>query len=516
MSLIRFARMCEAIEQQNRTTDKIRILDESLSSFSNPNVVLDILSLNLETNNIGNKRAVTWIANSLQMFEDEVKSQAGMWSDLGEGIYKFLDGEWNEDSNYTIRNMYSLLTLDCSSINSNSYTMVKEALNEMSALEVKWFIRYWLRHPRNGIGNKALASLLKRRFNTQYREEYLKLHSPSEVFRYLSSGNTPPTHSGVGKYVQCSLAKKFKTPYVTPDNYLIDYKYDGNRYQIHRDKDNIIIFNRKGKVVTRQYPDIVELAKTFNASTFILDTEIYPVERVGSTAPADHKKLATRVHSKDIETAVETCPVHLVIFDILYYMGHSLIEQKYKERLIHMPDFPSINRAISFTDKDIERAYNMAINEGFEGVMIKDLDATYQAGRRTNAMVKHKPPRIDLDVVITSAKYGDGKRSNVFGTFGISVKDDSSSTGYLSIGSVGTGLSEGDLMFLTTELKKIIEKFNADVFHVLPRVVLEVTCDLISRDAEGNYGLRFPRVLRIRNDKFAKECNSILDLQMMA
>ena len=158
----------------------------------------------------------------------------------------------------------------------------------------------------------------------------------------------------------------------------------------------------------------------------------------------------------------------------------------------------------------------MAINEGFEGIMIKDLDATYQAGRRTSAMVKHKPPRIDLDVVITSAKYGNGKRSNVFGTFGISVKDDSSSTGYLSVGSVGTGLSDGDLMFLTTELKKIIEKFNAEVFHVLPRVVLEVTCDLISRDAEGNYGLRFPRVLRIRNDKFAKECNSILDLQMMA
>jgi len=516
MSLIRFARMCEAIEAQDRTTEKIRVLDESLSSFSNPTVVLDILSLNLEPNNIGNKRAITWVANSLEMFEDEVKTQIDMWNDLGEGIFMFLDGEWNSDSNYTIRNLYSFLTLDCSSINSDSYSIIKEAMNEMSALEVKWFLRYWLRHPRNGIGEKALTQLLKRRFSSEYRDSYIKVHSPAEIFRYLSNGETPPVHSGVGKFVQCSLAKKFQQPYKLPVEFLIDYKYDGNRYQIHRDRDSVIIFNRKGKVVTRQYPDIVELVKTFNATTFILDTEIYPVISRGKTEPSEHKNLATRVHSKDIESAVEKCPVHLVIFDILYYMGHSLIEQKYKERLIHMPDFPSVNRAISFTDRDIERAYNMAINDGFEGIMIKDLNSTYQAGRRTSAMVKHKPPRIDLDVVITSAKYGEGKRGNVFGTFGVSVKDDSTSTGFTPIGSVGSGLSEGDLVYLTTELKKIVEKFSSDVFHVLPRIVLEVTCDLISRDADGNYGLRFPRVIRIRNDKFAKECNSILDVQMMA
>ena len=117
---------------------------------------------------------------------------------------------------------------------------------------------------------------------------------------------------------------------------------------------------------------------------------------------------------------------------------------------------------------------------------------------------------------VHNAKYGDGKRRNVFGTFGISVKDDSSPTGYTSVGSVGTGFSDGDLMFLTTELKKIVEEFTVETFHILPRVVLEITCDLISRDAEGNYGLRFPRAIRIRNDKFPKDCNSMLDVEMMA
>jgi len=515
MSLIRFARMCEAVEQQDRTTDKITIINESLSSFSDPQMVLDILSLNIDKNNIGNKRAITWLANSLQMFEDEVNTQADIWGDLGEGLKMFLEDEWNDDSELTIRNLYSLLTLDCSSINSNSYTTISESLNAMSALELKWFIRYWLRHPRNGVGTKAMARVLKRRFPNEEIDSFLKIHSASEVFRYLSNGNTPPTITGVGKYIPCSLAKKYKSPYKTPENYILDFKYDGNRYQIHRERDSVIIFNRKGKVVTRQYPDIVELVKTFNASTFILDTEIYPVEREGSDIPAEHKKLATRVHSKDVESAVQDCPVHLVIFDILFYMGTNLVENTYRERLIHMPDFPSWNRADTYTDGDIETAYNRAINEGFEGIMIKDLDAPYQAGKRTDAMMKHKPPRIDLDVVITSAKYGDGKRRNVFGTFGISVKDDSTPTGFTSIGSVGTGLSEGDLVYLTTELKKVVEKYDAETFYVLPRVVLEITCDLITRDSEGNYGLRFPRVVRIRQDKYAKECNSMLDVQMI-
>ena len=369
MSLIRFARMCEAIEQQDRTTDKIRIIDESLSSFTDAQLVLDILARNYDKNNIGNKRAITWLANSLQMFEDEVKTQADAWGDLGEGLKMFLEDEWNDDSNITIRSFYSLLTLNCSTINSDSYTLINSSLNEMSALEVKWFIRYWLRHPRNGIGEKALVTLLKRRFPNTPISAYIKLHSASEIFRYLSNGNTPPTMTGVGKFIPCSLAKKFKTPFKIPDNFILDYKYDGNRYQIHRNNDSVIIFNRKGKVVTRQYPDVVEIVKTFNASSFILDTEIYPVANKGSYEPVEHKKLATRVHSKDIETAVEACPVHMVIFDVLFYMGINLIEETYRNRLVHLPDFPSWNRVFSYTDKDIDRAYNMAINEGFEGNM---------------------------------------------------------------------------------------------------------------------------------------------------
>ena len=92
MSLIRFARMCEALELQDSTKNKIKIIDESLSSFSNPRIVIDILSLNLEVNSIGNKRAITWVANALELFDSEVKAEEEIWGDIGD-----FDSHWIVD-----------------------------------------------------------------------------------------------------------------------------------------------------------------------------------------------------------------------------------------------------------------------------------------------------------------------------------------------------------------------------------------------------------------------------------
>ena len=100
----------------------------------------------------------------------------------------------------------------------------------------------------------------------------------------------------------------------------------------------------------------------------------------------------------------------------------------------------------------------------------------------------------------------------MFGTYGISVIDGSD---YVSVGSVGTGFSDSDLTLLTTDLKKIVESYEGDTFHFLPRVVLEVTADLVSTDDDGNIGLRFPRAVRVREDKYAKEADTLQTVQEM-
>ena len=141
--------------------------------------------------------------------------------------------------------------------------------------------------------------------------------------------------------------------------------------------------------------------------------------------------------------------------------------------------------------------------------MIKDLNAPYQS-KRTDSLLKYKPPRVELDVVITSGEYGKGKRAGVIGTYGVSVRDGSD---YVDIGKVGSGISEEEMYSLDNQLKRIVDSFNGGTYHFLPRIVLEVTCDLISQNQDGTYGMRFPRIVRIRDDKFPADCNTLDDVE---
>lgn len=515
MTLMKFARMCEAIEMASGSNRKQEIISESIRSFSNPNIVLDILSEQLEPNNIGVKKARIWLAEMLEVFEDEVIASENLWGDLAEGIYQMVL-EPKTDTQHTMQSLLSLLTLDCSSKNTTSFLIIKEELTKMTGLEMKWFVRYWLRTPRNGISSSNVYKALKIHFGDSYNVKYNNYHSPSAIYSSLVNNSVLKQTNNVGLFVKPMLAKKYEGK--VPDNYIIDTKYDGNRYQIHISNNDVIIFNRTGKIVTEQFRDIASLQDISICKDMILDCEIYPINVDGS--PAEHKKLATRVHSKNKVQAMIDCPVKLVVFDMLYVDGKSLIEEPYHIRLTklrsiidkkYITEFFSTNVLGKYEDSsDLMQSYNIAINRGFEGIMIKDLDAPYAIGKRNNCLLKHKPPTINLDVVIDSAKYGEGNRSDVFGSFGISVKDES---GYVNVGSVGTGFSQMDLIKLTTDLKKIVDKYDKDIFYVLPRIVLEVTCDLISQDVDGNFGLRFPRLVKIRDDKFPADINTLEDIR---
>ena len=244
----------------------------------------------------------------------------------------------------------------------------------------------------------------------------------------------------------------------------------------------------------------------------ILDSEIYPINRDGS--PAEHKKLGKRVHKKDKAEAVRECPVNLAVFDVLSFNGASLLVETQEVRIKKLLEIVPKEYQTHIFDSDatIESCYNMAIDWGYEGIMIKDASMIYEAGKRSKGWLKYKPPRIELDVVITSGTYGKGTRTGLFGSFGISVKDGSS---YVNVGKVGTGFSDEELVWLTNELRKSIDRMDNGVYHFLPRIVLQVTSDLVTNDADGNIGLRFPRSMRVRHDKFASDVDTIQTVREM-
>jgi DNA ligase-1 len=396
-------------------------------------------------------------------------------------------------------------------------------LLNMSSLEKKWFLRFWLRKPRNGCGGGS-GGVVRKMIAEVYNEKesvikkYSQLHSLSDIAVYLERGEVPSSELRIGHYLKPMLAKAVPKE-KWPKNRLLELKYDGARYQIHKSKDDLIIFNRKGLPVTDKFPDIVEEVNSWVnlPDDYIIDTEIYPITLDGQPAPFKH--MTTRIHLKDIAAAVERCPVKLAVFDCMRYDVENLLDLSLNNRLETINKFP--NQAIRnvlvdgksrIITSDSDVFYNLAINDGYEGMMVKDLDAPYQSGKRSVSWAKYKPPRFELDVVITGARYGDGKRASVYGSYDIAVKDGPQ---FIQIGSIGTGFTDADLLNLTNQSRKIISAVDSGTYKLLPRIVLEVTCDLVTQDAEGNYGLRFPRMLRIRDDKPVSDINTIEDLEAM-
>lgn len=484
------------------------MISKGMENFEDNESLVTILSLEYPSANMGLAKAKKWIAKSFDLHDEEIDGDMVIYDDLGDVIY-FLDPSAISTEVFSLASVVRFLNTEFNALDSESFNLFSHIIQSMSALERKWFIRYLLRTPRNGINEGTVLKVLAKHYDKTQAEvkKHRSYNNLTSLTAYYMRDETPPMILEHGTFVKPMLAKAVPTR-KWPKNRIVDFKYDGNRYQIHRSGSNVIVFNRKGRVVTQQYPDIVETVLKYEADNFAFDGEIYPINSDGTPAP--FQKLGTRVHSKNHAEAVEKCPVKWVIFDCLKIEGKNVMDLPYTERLEAMKNVP--DQAERQIGGDPMAFYNRAIAEGFEGIIVKDASAPYQPGKRSVSWAKHKPPRIELDVVVISATYGEGKRSGVFGRYEIAVRDEGT---YTSIGWVGTGFSEADLIRLTNDLRRNVDSYKNNVFSFLPRVVLEVSADIITRDTNGNIGLRFPRVTRIRDDKFPQDVNTIEEVMEM-
>jgi len=507
-----WARMSNSLQavDGNLPTFKVSKLSSFLEEGFDKPLFLKIISMDYGANNMALLKAKKWMAEIFEVHEEEIEGQYLAHGDLGEAIY-YLDFTEQSESTLGLNSILTLLETDCGRINSNSFSLIKEAILSMSSNERKWFIRYWLKTPRNGINKGTAVKIMAKHFGKKQSvvKNHLTLNSIESLCCYYINDETPPMKLSHGTFVAPMLAKSIPMEN-WPERKIVDYKYDGNRYQIHRKGvQNVIIFNRKGEIVTEQFRDVALLVSKYPYDC-VLDGEIYPINEDGT--PAEHKLMATRVHSKDRRAAMEKVPVKWVAFDCLKVGNDTLIHQAYWQRLLSMDWVPDQAHRME-EGEDIMAFYHRAINDGFEGIIVKDATLPYQAGKRSVGWAKYKPPQIELDVAILSASYGEGKRSNVFGTFEIGVKGEGEE--YVGVGSVETGFSDADLLRLTNLLRRHIVSHKNGKYFFLPRIVLEVKADLVSKDSKGNLGLRFPRCNRIREDKFVYDCNTLADLDRL-
>lgn len=301
-----------------------------------------------------------------------------------------------------------------------------------------------------------------------------------------------------------------------------EYKYDGFRIECHIVGDKIKLYTRNFEDVTKQFPDVVDAVKKHvKCENCIFDSEVVGFDSK-TTQYVAFQRISQRIKRKyDIEEAVKKLPVEVNVFDILYYNGKSTIDKPFHERrailnkIMHPKDRVIVLSRIMITDKEEEanKFYNEALDKGNEGIMVKNLEAIYKPGSRVGFGVKVKPVMESLDVAIVGADWGEGKRSKWMTSFTVAIRDEEKKL--VTIGKVGTGIKELEgegvtFQQLTEMLKEDILEEKGKEVTVKPKIVIEVHYEEIQKSTtySSGYALRFPRLIRLREDKGIKDCST--------
>lgn len=312
-----------------------------------------------------------------------------------------------------------------------------------------------------------------------------------------------------------------------------EYKYDGFRMQIHKKNGVITIFTRRLEDVTKQFPEVVKLIATAVEGTdYILDGEAVGYDvKTGKYVP--FQAISQRIKRKyDIEALAKKFPVELNLFDIVELNGKNLLQLHFQERrtILHQvlkhPEPKKIRLAEQLVTDSVaaaEQFYQQSLAAGNEGVMVKNITGAYTPGARVGLGVKVKPVMETLEVVITGAEWGEGKRGQWLATFVIAVRDPDTGD-LLEIGRVGTGFKEkeeealdGGVTFqrMTDLLQPLITETDGRIVAVRPEIVIEVNYEEIqaSPTYSSGFALRFPRFVKLREDRGPDDLNTIQDVQ---
>jgi len=334
----------------------------------------------------------------------------------------------------------------------------------------------------------------------------------------------------IGTPCNVLLAEKvpdLKTALESFDKPLLQYKYDGMRALIHKKGEKIWLFTRRLEDVTKAFPEVVEYArKSLKAREIIVDGEAIGLDRK-TGKPIPFQRLSTRIKRKyDVEKAANEIPVQVNLFDILYLNGKTLFDKNQKERWeLLKKEVKEIKGKFRLTDsletkdyREAEKFYKESLAAGHEGLIVKNLDSLYIPGRSVaGGWLKVKPTLENLDLVVVGGVWGTGKRAGWIGSLILGVRNPDTGK-FLECGMMGTGIKEKTakpedvtLADMTKMLKPLIIEEKSHHIKIKPRVVIEVAYEEIQKSPtyESGYALRFPRFLRLREDKGPEEADTL-------
>lgn len=290
----------------------------------------------------------------------------------------------------------------------------------------------------------------------------------------------------------------------------VEWKLDGARVQAHRADGEVRLFTRNLNDVTDRLAGVVDVVSSLPGGDLVLDGEVLGVDEDGAPRRFQDTMGDFGADAVD-EGASRGSGLQAFFFDVLH-AGTSVIDRPLGERRRLLADLvPATSRLPSIETDDAAVALTFldrAIAAGHEGVMVKAIESTYEAGRRGGAWRKVKPV-YTFDLVVIAVEWGHGRRQGWLSNLHLAARGADGS--FVMVGKTFKGLTDDLLRWQTERFLALELGRDGHVVHVQPEQVVEIAIDGVQASSRypGGVALRFARVRRYRDDKSATDADTI-------
>ncbi|MFR9729968.1 ATP-dependent DNA ligase [Saccharopolyspora sp. MS10] len=293
---------------------------------------------------------------------------------------------------------------------------------------------------------------------------------------------------------------------------VVEHKLDGARIQVHRSGERVRVYTRALREITEQVPELVELALGLDCDSVVLDGEALALTDSGRPRP--FQETMARFGARGPRDEI----LRPHFFDCLHLDGADLVDEPLHRRLDALARVAPGHRVPGVrpgSAREAAAVLDDALAAGHEGVVAKDLDSPYAAGRRGRAWRKIKPAH-SLDLVVLAAEWGHGRRTGLLSNLHLGARDPDGGPPIM-VGKTFKGLTDELLAWQTAELPRHETHRDRWAVHLRPELVVEIELDgvQVSTRYPGGVALRFARVLRYRPDKAAGQADTVDSVRAM-
>ncbi|WP_333851902.1 ATP-dependent DNA ligase [Epilithonimonas sp.] len=521
-----FAELINALESTNKTNAKIDAIIDYLERTPDDDKVwfIALFTGKRPKRNVNSNYMKEWALEITQLPSWVFQESYSSVGDLGETLSLILPPPTEKIERTLSEWMNDIINLK-SKTEIEKKEFVLTSWNGLDYTERLIFNKLLGGSFRIGVSDKTLINALTK-FSEQ--ESSALMHSlmgkwlPNEVSfqELISAENVNPDNSK--PYPSCLAypLEKDLEELGTPDEWQIEYKWDGIRGQIIRRNNEVFIWSRGEELITEQFPEITEVVQQMKGN-FVIDGEILAVK---DNKVLNFNELQKRLNRKTLtKKMLSEIPIQVFAYDLLELEGNDLREKPISARRVMLEELllnqnpENIKISLQIAFENWNELYQIRENSreiNSEGLMLKQKNSHYHSGRKKGDWWKWKIDPLTIDAVLIYAQKGSGRRSAYYTDYTFAVKNEDK---LVTIAKAYSGLTDKEIMEVSKFVNKnAIEKFGP-VRTVKPELVFEIAFEGIgfSNRHKSGVALRFPRIVRWRKDKKVDEIDDLEEIKKL-